>query len=163
MRFINPAKVCKGMEMGDIPPSREILKTTLAVAWPSVLESFLSTWPAWWIRSWWGPWGPMPLAAVGLTIQPKMLGLALFLSLNVAVSAIVARRKGAGDRESANRVVRMCLLITLGMTALTSALFVAFAGPIVRLVALSRTPTNMRWSICRLSWEARCSTPSAWC
>ena len=28
----------------------------------------------------------------------------------------------------------MCLLITLGMTALTSALFVAFAGPIVRLV-----------------------------
>lgn len=28
----------------------------------------------------------------------------------------------------------MCLLITLGMTALTSAVFVAFAGPIVRLV-----------------------------
>ena len=22
VRFINPAKVCKGMEMGDIPPSR---------------------------------------------------------------------------------------------------------------------------------------------
>ena len=40
MRFINPAKVCKGMEMGDVPPGREILKTTLAVAWPSVLESF---------------------------------------------------------------------------------------------------------------------------
>ena len=28
MQFINPAKVCKGMEMGDVPPSREILKTT---------------------------------------------------------------------------------------------------------------------------------------
>lgn len=40
MQFINPAKVCKGMEMGDIPSNREILKTTLSVAWPSVLESF---------------------------------------------------------------------------------------------------------------------------
>lgn len=71
---------------------------------------------------------------MGLTIQPKMLGLALFLSLNVAVSAIVARRKGEGDRESANRVVRMCLLITLAMTAAVSALFVGLAGPIVKLV-----------------------------
>ena len=47
-----------------------------------------------------GTMGSYAIAAVGLTIQPKMLGLALFLSLNVAVSAIVARRKGAGDREA---------------------------------------------------------------
>ena len=81
-----------------------------------------------------GTMGSYAIAAVGLTIQPKMLGLALFLSLNVAVSAIVARRKGEGDRESANRVVRMCLLITLAMTAAVSALFVGLAGPIVKLV-----------------------------
>ena len=48
----------------------------------------------------------------GLDHTAKVLGLAVFISLNVAVSAIVARRKGAGDRESANRVVRMLLLFT---------------------------------------------------
>ena len=60
-----------------------------------------------------GSLGSYAIAAVGLTTQPKFLGLAVFISLNVAVSAIVARRKGRGDRESANRVVRMLLLFTL--------------------------------------------------
>ena len=127
MQFINPAKVCKGMEMGDIPSNREILKTTLSVAWPSVLESFFVNLAGMVDTIMVGTMGSYAIAAVGLTIQPKMLGLALFLSLNVAVSAIVARRKGEGDRESANRVVRMCLLITLAMTAAVSALFVGLA------------------------------------
>ena len=104
MQFINPAKVCKGMEMGDIPSNREILKTTLSVAWPSVLESFFVNLAGMVDTIMVGTMGSYAIAAVGLTIQPKMLGLALFLSLNVAVSAIVARRKGEGDRESANRV-----------------------------------------------------------
>ena len=134
MQFINPAKVCKGVEMGDIPSNREILKTTLSVAWPSVLESFFVNLAGMVDTIMVGTMGSYAIAAVGLTIQPKMLGLALFLSLNVAVSAIVARRKGEGDRESANRVVRMCLLITLAMTAAVSALFVGLAGPIVKLV-----------------------------
>ncbi|HJB38292.1 MAG TPA: MATE family efflux transporter [Candidatus Acutalibacter ornithocaccae] len=134
VQFINPAKVCKGMEMGDIPSNREILKTTLSVAWPSVLESFFVNLAGMVDTIMVGTMGSYAIAAVGLTIQPKMLGLALFLSLNVAVSAIVARRKGEGDRESANRVVRMCLLITLAMTAAVSALFVGLAGPIVKLV-----------------------------
>lgn len=134
MQFINPAKVCKGMEMRDIPSNREILKTTLSVAWPSVMESFFVNLAGMVDTIMVGTMGSYAIAAVGLTIQPKMLGLALFLSLNVAVSAIVARRKGAGDRESANRVVRMCLLITLAMTAAVSALFVGLAGPIVKLV-----------------------------
>ncbi len=134
MRFINPAKICKGMEIGEMPTDREIIRNTLSVAWPSVLESFFVNLAGMVDTIMVGSMGSFAIAAVGLTIQPKMLGLALFLSLNVAVSAIVARRKGAGDRESANRVVRMCLLITLGLTAIVSAVFVTFASPIVKLV-----------------------------
>ncbi len=134
MRFINPAKICKGMEIGEMPTDGEIIRNTLSVAWPSVLESFFVNLAGMVDTIMVGSMGSFAIAAVGLTIQPKMLGLALFLSLNVAVSAIVARRKGAGDRESANRVVRMCLLITLGLTAIVSAVFVTFASPIVKLV-----------------------------
>ena len=43
--------------------------------------------------------GLYAIAAVGLTTQPKFIGLAVFISLNVAVSAIVARRKGEDDRD----------------------------------------------------------------
>lgn len=134
MQFVNPQRVCKGMEIGEVPPSGRIVQDALNVAWPSVLESFFVCLAGMVDTIMVGSLGSYAIAAVGLTTQPKFLGLAVFLSLNVAVSAIVARRKGAGDRESANRVVRMALLFTVLLTLVISALFVVFASPLVRLM-----------------------------
>lgn len=134
MQFINAEKICRGMELGDIPPSRQIIRDAVNVAWPSVLESFFVYLAGMVDTIMVGSLGSFAIAAVGLTTQPKFLGLAIFLSMNVAVSALVARRKGAGDRESANRIVRMALLITIGLTVIISSMFVVFASPIIRLV-----------------------------
>ncbi|WP_322170868.1 MATE family efflux transporter [Acutalibacter caecimuris] len=134
MQLINAQKICKGMDIGEIPPNRRIIRDALDVAWPSVLESFFVCLAGMVDTIMVGSLGSYAIAAVGLTTQPKFLGLAFFLSLNVAVSALVARRKGAGDRESANRIVRMALLITVALTAVISALFMVFASPIVRMV-----------------------------
>lgn len=134
MHFVNVKKVCKGMETGEIPSEKRIVKDVLNVAWPSVLESFFVNLAGTVDTIMVGTVGSHAIAAVGLTIQPKFLGLALFLSLNVAVSAIVARRKGEGDRESANRVVRMLLLGTIGLTLLLSAAFILLADPLIHLM-----------------------------
>lgn len=134
MHFVNAQHVCRGMEMGEVPPEKTIIRDVLHVAWPSVLESFFVGLAGMVDTIMVGALGSYAIAAVGLTTQPKFLGLALFLSMNVAVSAIVARRKGENDRESANRVVRMVLLITVLLTAVISAAFVAFASPIVAMV-----------------------------
>lgn len=134
MQFINAEKICKGMKLGDIPPNRQIVQDALNVAWPSVLESFFVCLAGMVDTIMVGSLGSYAIAAVGLTTQPKFLGLAIFLSMNVAVSAIVARRKGAGDRDSANRVVRMALLATVLLTVLISFISVTFASPIVKLV-----------------------------
>ena len=134
MHFVNAQRVCRGMEMGEVPPEKTIIRDVLHVAWPSVLESFFVGLAGMVDTIMVGALGSYAIAAVGLTTQPKFLGLALFLSMNVAVSAIVARRKGENDRESANRVVRMVLLITVLLTAVISAAFVAFASPIVAMV-----------------------------
>ncbi len=134
MHFVNAQKVCKGMQLGEVPPERQIVRDTLNVAWPSVLESFFVNLAGVVDTIMVGSLGSYAIAAVGLTTQPKFLGLAVFLSLNVAVSAIVARRKGEENRESANRVVRMLLLFTLLLTAVISTLFVIFASPIISLV-----------------------------
>ena len=77
--------------------------------------------------------GTAAIAAVGLTTQPKFICLAVFLSLNVAVSALVARRRGQDDPEKANRVLVQSILITLGLTAIISAAAFVFAEPILRL------------------------------
>ena len=134
MRFINPQRICKGMEMGDIPPEGSIIRDTISIAWPSVLESFFVCLAGMMDTIMVGSLGSYAMAAVGLSTQPKFLGLAVFLSMNVAVSAVVARRRGEGDREGANRVLRMALLVTLVLTAVVSVAFVGLADPIVRLV-----------------------------
>ena len=130
MHFVNAQRVCRGMEMGEVPPEKTIIRDVLHVAWPSVLESFFVGLAGMVDTIMVGALGSYAIAAVGLTTQPKFLGLALFLSMNVAVSAIVARRKGENDRESAS----MVLLITVLLTAVISAAFVAFASPIVAMV-----------------------------
>lgn len=104
------------------------------MAWPSVLESFFVNLAGMVDTIMVGSLGTYAIAAVGLTTQPKFLGLAIFLSLNVAVSAIVARRKGEGNRESTNRVVRMLLFATVLLTVVVSAAFVLFADPIITMV-----------------------------
>ncbi len=134
MQFVNPQRVCKGMQLGEVPPSGQIVKDALNVAWPSVLESFFVCLAGLVDTIMVGSLGSHAIAAVGLTTQPKFLGLAVFLSLNVAVSALVARRKGADDRESANKIVRMALMITILLTIIISSIFVSLAGPIVKMV-----------------------------
>lgn len=134
MQFINAEKICKGMDLGEIPPNNQIIRDAVNIAWPSVLESFFVSLAGMVDTIMVGSLGSFAIAAVGLTTQPKFLGLAIFLSMNVAVSALVARRKGAGDRESANRIVRMALLVTVGLTIIISSTFVLFAGPIISMV-----------------------------
>ena len=75
-----------------------------------------------------GTIGSQAIASVGLTTQPKFIGLAVFISLNVAISAIVARRRGEGDRADANRVLMQALLLTLLLTAVVSTISILFAN-----------------------------------
>ena len=77
--------------------------------------------------------GSYAVAAVGLTTQPKFLGLSLFFAANVSISALVARRMGQGKREEANRIFSTFLVFILVMAAVFSVLLVTFADPIIRL------------------------------
>ncbi|MBR4887554.1 MAG: MATE family efflux transporter [Clostridia bacterium] len=77
--------------------------------------------------------GEAAIAAVGITNQPKMIALCIFMSITTAVSALVARRRGEEDRESATQVLRMALAICLAVVVVISVLFVVFAEPIMVL------------------------------
>ena len=75
--------------------------------------------------------GEYAVAAVGLTTQPKFIGLAVFIATNVAVSALVARRRGEDDREGAGRVLLTALAVVVALGILISLLCVLFADPII--------------------------------
>ena len=77
--------------------------------------------------------GSAAVAAVGLTTQPKFVGLSLFTAANVAISALVARRKGQKDRQDANAIFATFLMFILLASVIVSVLIVALANPIIRL------------------------------
>lgn len=116
-----------------IAENKIYVKTALGVAWPAVLESFFVALVGMVDSLMVSRLGTYAVAAVGLTTQPKFLGLALFIATNVALSSITARRKGQNDREGANRTLLTALCVVLIAGILVSVACVAFADPVIRL------------------------------
>lgn len=85
---------------------KETLKITIDMAWPAIVESFFVAFAGLIDSLMVSSLGSYAVAAVGLTTQPKLLGLALFFALNVAISALVA---GEGVKRSRTLRMRSCL------------------------------------------------------
>ena len=67
-----------------------LTKEAIRLAWPAVCESFFIALAGMVDTFMVSTLGANAVAAVGLTTQPKFLGLALFIAANVAISALVA-------------------------------------------------------------------------
>ncbi len=102
------------------------------MAWPAMLEAFFAAFAGLVDSLMVSSMGSYAVAAVGLTTQPKFLGLALFIASNVAISALVARRKGEGRREEANRIFSTFLVFLVAAAAVMSVVLVLFADPVIR-------------------------------
>lgn len=112
---------------------KEDIHKTLNMAWPAMLESFFTAFAGLVDSLMVSSLGAYAVAAVGLTTQPKFIGLALFIAANVSVSALVARRKGEGLREEANQIFSTFLVFIVLAAIGMSVLMVLFADPIIRL------------------------------
>ncbi|MGN0431234.1 MAG: MATE family efflux transporter [Lachnospiraceae bacterium] len=106
---------------------------TVKIAWPAVLESFFVAFVGIVDSMMVSRLGEYAVAAVGLTTQPKFIGLAAFIAINVAVSALVARRRGEDDRTGAGRVLLTALILVVGLGVVVSLLCVLLADPIMQL------------------------------
>lgn len=106
---------------------------TLDMAWPAILESFFAAFAGLVDSLMVSSLGAHAVAAVGLTTQPKFMGLALFFAANVSISALVARRKGQDKKDDANRIFVTFLSFVVIAAVILSVTFVAAADPIIRL------------------------------
>lgn len=104
----------------------------MKVAWPSVLESFFITLAGLIDTYMVSGLGKEAIAAVGLTTQPKFIGLSIFFSINVAVSALVARRKGEGNKKAANTVLMTAFVIAAALCAIITFIMVRYSETILR-------------------------------
>ncbi len=118
-----------------------MLKKAVQVAWPAMTESFFVALAGMIDTMMVSALGSYAVAAVGLTAQPKFIGLTLFFGINVAVSALVARRKGEQRQENANELLLTALVLTLVLCAAVTVVFVLFTPQLMRLAG-SNTDTH---------------------
>lgn len=112
-------------------PDKQLLKNTLNMAWPAIIESFFAAFAGLIDSLMVSNLGPEAVAGVGLTAQPKMLGLSLFFALNVSVSALVARRRGENRKDDANRILFTAVSFIVIASLAVSTLMVVFANEII--------------------------------
>ena len=114
--------VPEGKRFGPLPSWKEAYSHCLRVAMPAAAECVLVSLIGSVDTIMVGQLGSSAISAVGITAQPKFLLLAFVITLNVGVTAIVARRKGEGDIAGANRCLKqalmLCALISLFMITL---------------------------------------------
>ncbi len=111
---------------------KENIRITFHMAWPSIVESFFVAFAGLVDSLMVSSLGSYAVAAVGLTTQPKFIGLSLFFAANVAISALVARRRGEEKQEEANRILSTAVVFIIAAAIIMSILFVLLASPIIR-------------------------------
>lgn len=114
------------------PYEKSTVKTALKMAWPAIIESFFMCFVGLVDSLMVSKLGPDAVASVGLTTQPKFIGMAVFFATGVSLSAIVARRKGEGNQKDANEILTTALLFLFIIAIGVSVLFVSGADTIIR-------------------------------
>lgn len=117
--------------VGEIPTDREIYKNAIEMSWPSALEAVLVQLISSADLIMVGGLGAAAISAVGITTQPRFILLAIIFSLNVGVTAVVARRKGEDDREEANNTLRQSIVICFVVSLILSILGIKFARTLI--------------------------------
>lgn len=120
-----------------------IMRQTFRMAWPAVVESLFSALTSFVDTLMVSSLGSDAVAAVGLTSQPRLMGLALFLALGVASSAVIARRYGEDRRDSANATLYTTVLFSVVAAAVISLVFVFGADDILHFCGSSENTHAM--------------------
>ena len=105
----------------------------LTIAWPAALEGLLLSLMNSFDTMMVGKLGPEAIAAVGLCGQPRMILLLVAQALCVGTTAIVARRKGAGDQAAAVSCLKQSLVIIFGVGVLMTLCAFFLGEPLLRL------------------------------
>ena len=127
-------------------PKKMVMQDALRIAWPSLVELMLTQIASMVdtmmvgniganvVGAEQGVEGARAVVAVSLSIQPIFLLNTLIMALNVGATALVARYKGAGQKDQADLVFRQAFGLTFVISLFMSLLGYVFAEPMCRFM-----------------------------
>ncbi len=132
-RFFNIRNMLPaGMEAPEYADNRDTYRTYINLAVPSVCEMVLISLINMMDTIMVSGIGTDAVAAVGLVGQPRMIMLSVFFAMNIAITAVVARRRGENRADAANATVRTALLVSVILCAVLMGILIPLATPLMR-------------------------------
>ena len=128
---------------GELPTNKEAYKNLMTIALPSVCEMVLMSLIGSIDTMMVSTLGTDAVAAVGLVGQPRMLMLCMFMALNIGVTAIVARRKGQGLQDEANRTLRNALVMIIMLAAVLMTAGLSFSRQLMSFAGANEDTLDM--------------------
>jgi putative MATE family efflux protein len=132
--FSTKSMLSDSQRLGEVPGTYEAYRTALNIALPSMSEALLVALVSLVDTIMVSSIGTEAIAAVALCTQPRFIIITPILALNVAITSIVARRKGEGNTTSAGHCLRQGILISLAVSLVASALAMVFRREILWFV-----------------------------
>ena len=124
-----------------------LYKDIIYIAWPALVELTLTQLTSMADLMMVGQLGPWAITAVGLCNQPKFLLNTAFMAMNVGATAMVARYKGAGEHEKANKIMRQALVMTLCFSLIATVLGLLFTEPLIRFLGSADDPMAFQGAV----------------
>jgi putative MATE family efflux protein len=118
----------------DPDDKKAVRQSIFRLAGPSLVEMMLANFTQMLNMIMVGRLSPEAVATVGLTNQPFFLFLAIFSTLNVGTTVIVARSIGAGRLDEADRAAGQAFLLNIMLSVLMIAFSYSFAADLLRLM-----------------------------
>lgn len=115
------------------PEIKPLYQKAIRIAWPAALEGLLISVISSVDTMMVGTISPAAIAAVGLTMQPRMILLILVQSLAIGTTALIARRRGAKDEEGIKACLEQSMVVSLILGILITLIGVFFAEQLMRL------------------------------
>lgn len=121
-----------------------LYKDILRIAWPSLIELFLSSLVNMVDTMMVGRIvGTEALSAVGLATQPKFIYMSMIAALNTGCTALIARARGAGHHDKANDILRQSLMFCAGIAIICAIVGVSTAVPLISFMANGGMPDSV--------------------
>ena len=135
LKLFDTNRYCKEEEkQGDIPKFSKISKDIMKIVWASMLESLLVAIVTMFDGIQVANIGNVANAAVTICKQPYFIMVCIVQSLNVAISAVIARRKGENNVNGANKTLHLGVCISFVLSIVLSCLFLTFAKPLLLMM-----------------------------
>ena len=110
-------------------------KLILLLMWPALAENLLSTLVSIADTVMVSELGTLAVNGVGLVTQPRFIVLSAFMALGIGTTSLVARAKGEGNPEKANRILWQSLLMSLVIVIGLSIVLFFGNEALIRLIA----------------------------